>query len=310
MPKRPAAHQPRVRDAEVPTVGMREPCPCGSGKRYKACHGKLVHRAKAATAPRRPFAGLAAEVGLVAMREIVSAGTARLRLRDPYADRAAFIATLLPYGTATMTAPDGEVWIGAQTASPGSEDPSRDLAYALSVGLSKNHDTPAPEFDGRLQDLLDPDLPLGVEIHDSFEFWRTVDPLVESGAVERASEAVIPAVQLPNADAAYWCRLVDREQVRWVLPYEEDVLLDALARLRAADADGLGAGTRLLGTFRAYGLLIPVWDLPPGTSPEAVREPAADFVNALTNVLETHEPLTGAERRARAGLSSRQVTIR
>jgi hypothetical protein len=27
----------------------------------------------------------------------------------------------------------------------------------------------------------------------------------------------------------------------------------------------------------------------------------------LTNVLETHEPLTGAERRARAGLSSRQV---
>jgi hypothetical protein len=310
MPKRPAAHQLKVRDAEVPTVGMREPCPCGSGKRYKACHGKLVHRAKATATPRRPFAGLAAEVGLVAMREIVAAGTARLPLRDPYADRDAFIATLLPYGMALITVQDGPVWIGAQTTSPGSEDPSRDLAYALSLGLSKDQDAPATELEWRLQDVLDPDQPLAVEVHDRFEFWQTVDPLLESGAVERADEAVIPTVPLPGVDAAYWCRLGDQEQVRWVLPYDEDVLLDALARLRAADADGLGAGTRLLGTFRAYGLLIPVWDLPPGTSPEAVSEPAVDFVKALTNVLKTQEPLTGTERRARAGLSSRQVTIR
>jgi Family of unknown function (DUF5926)/SEC-C motif len=308
MPKRSPAHQSRVRDVELPAVGMREPCPCGSGKRYKACHGKLVHRAKAAATARRPFAGLAAEVGLVAMREIVSAGVARLRLRDPYADRTAFIATLLPYGTAMITAPDGAVWIGAQTTSPGTEDPSRDLAYALSVGLSKDHDAPGPDFDGRLQDLLE-DAPLSVEIHDSFEFWRTVDPLIDSSAVERANDAVIPTVPLPGVDAAYWCRLMDREQVRWVMPYDEEVLLDALARLRAADEDGLGAGTRLLGTFRAYGLLIPVWDLPRGTSPEAVREPAINFVNSLTKVVEAQEPLTGAERRARAGLSSRQVTI-
>ena len=27
----------RVTEGEV---GPREPCPCGSGKRYKACHGK------------------------------------------------------------------------------------------------------------------------------------------------------------------------------------------------------------------------------------------------------------------------------
>ncbi len=30
------------RSAEVPRVGRNEPCPCGSGKKYKHCHGKLV----------------------------------------------------------------------------------------------------------------------------------------------------------------------------------------------------------------------------------------------------------------------------
>ena len=28
--------------AEVPKVGRNEPCPCGSGKKYKACHGRLA----------------------------------------------------------------------------------------------------------------------------------------------------------------------------------------------------------------------------------------------------------------------------
>jgi len=27
---------------EVPRVGRNEPCPCGSGKKYKHCHGKLA----------------------------------------------------------------------------------------------------------------------------------------------------------------------------------------------------------------------------------------------------------------------------
>jgi preprotein translocase subunit SecA len=27
---------------EVPRVGRNEPCPCGSGKKYKQCHGKLT----------------------------------------------------------------------------------------------------------------------------------------------------------------------------------------------------------------------------------------------------------------------------
>ena len=31
-----------VRVSEVPKVGRNDPCPCGSGKKYKNCHGKLV----------------------------------------------------------------------------------------------------------------------------------------------------------------------------------------------------------------------------------------------------------------------------
>jgi preprotein translocase subunit SecA len=26
---------------EVPKVGRNDPCPCGSGKKYKQCHGRL-----------------------------------------------------------------------------------------------------------------------------------------------------------------------------------------------------------------------------------------------------------------------------
>lgn len=33
------AHQPSVRDERK--VGRNEPCPCGSGKKYKQCHGKI-----------------------------------------------------------------------------------------------------------------------------------------------------------------------------------------------------------------------------------------------------------------------------
>lgn len=31
------ARQPYVRDA--PKIGRNEPCPCGSGKKFKKCHG-------------------------------------------------------------------------------------------------------------------------------------------------------------------------------------------------------------------------------------------------------------------------------
>jgi preprotein translocase subunit SecA len=33
---------PATRAAQVPKVGRNEPCPCGSGKKYKMCHGRLA----------------------------------------------------------------------------------------------------------------------------------------------------------------------------------------------------------------------------------------------------------------------------
>jgi preprotein translocase subunit SecA len=32
----------QVLQEQVPVVGRNEPCPCGSGKKYKHCHGKLA----------------------------------------------------------------------------------------------------------------------------------------------------------------------------------------------------------------------------------------------------------------------------
>ena len=36
----PAKPQPFVRQGQK--VGRNDPCPCGSGKKYKQCHGKLA----------------------------------------------------------------------------------------------------------------------------------------------------------------------------------------------------------------------------------------------------------------------------
>jgi len=36
----PEAMQPVVKDSEYDKVGRNDPCPCGSGKKFKMCHGK------------------------------------------------------------------------------------------------------------------------------------------------------------------------------------------------------------------------------------------------------------------------------
>ena len=37
-----ASSMTAVQDSSVPKVGRNDPCPCGSGKKYKACHGRLA----------------------------------------------------------------------------------------------------------------------------------------------------------------------------------------------------------------------------------------------------------------------------
>jgi len=164
-----------------------------------------------------------------------------------------------------------------------------------------------------LQDLLDPAAALEIRIHQGFDFWldgeqeRTAE-VAES--MERANEAVVPTTRLESVEAAYWCDIGGRRHLRWVLPHDEEALLAALARLAAADQDGLGEGSRYVGSFRADGLMVPVWDLAADTEAGAVEEPAAAFAVRLGAAMADAKPLDGAQRRALAELRSRQLTLR
>ena len=78
----------------------------------------------------------------------------------------------------------------------------------------------------------------------------------------------------------------------------------------AAEQLLLGEGTRYAGAFRALGLVVPVWDLPADVPAEDWVGPAAEFQTRLEQALADTAELTADERRARAGLISRQITLR
>src|SRR3954453_7291236 len=143
-------------------VAPRAPCPCGSGKRYKACHGSA-----GGAFVVRPFEGLASECDLVGLREFGAAATAPLTI----AERTVRLCTLLPMAAPAMVRDSGDVWLGLQVRH-GFGDPSRDLGAVLEKALAA--DRPgvvglvAPPGPGpRLQDLM-ADEPLAVRVHESF----------------------------------------------------------------------------------------------------------------------------------------------
>jgi len=304
---------------EVPVVGLREPCPCGSGRRYKACHGRSVADA-AAVLVRRPFEGLASETDWICLREIVPSATAPLALTGEYATRAQgreiTLATVLPMAWPAIVRADGQILLGLQTQT-GSGDPSRDLADALIRALDTEPGNPVPpgrSSDGpRLQDVLDVSVPLDVTVHDNFDFWMDATAEVTGevqASLERASASIIPTRKLAAVEAGYWCRVGAKEHLRWAQPYEEEALLTALGRLLARDEADLGPDTKLIGTFRAHGLLVPVWDLVPGAEADSIEEPAAALKVRLDAALAQTADLTDGERRARSSLAHRQVTLR
>lgn len=97
--KRPQtkAGKQQLKDSEIPVVGAREPCPCGSGRRYKACHGRAAAQAVTELV-QRPFEGLAGECDWVALRELVPAATVELTLKGglPEGVPSVTLATVLP----------------------------------------------------------------------------------------------------------------------------------------------------------------------------------------------------------------------
>lgn len=295
-------------------VGPRQPCPCGSGKRYKACHGAA---GGADVFVKRPFEGLPSECDVVALRELVPAATAVLPLKGEYADRVVKLCSLLPGAAPALVRDSGEVWLGLQVQHSYG-DPARDLGAVLVAALAAEPGagmvplTSAPAPDGpRLQDLV-ADGDLTVAVHEGFEFW--VSDMEASSelaqALEAADGAAAPTARLTEVTAAYWTAMGSKEHLRWVMPEPEDVLLDALARLHVAGDHVIVPDARLVGMFRAHGLLAPVWDLPVGTGPEPLEEAATTFKAKLDAALASTADLTTEERSARNGLANRQVTIR
>ncbi len=269
----------------------------------------------------RPFEGLTGETDWVAMREILPAATATVRFASGQAPEGApeevTIATVLPLAWPGLHRADGTVFVGTQSGSS-SGDASRDLATTLLAASVAELGTPvtsvaqATAETPRLQDLLDSSADFEVTVHEGFDFWVGDSELDDEGkaSLERANESVIPTTKMAAVPSAYWCRIGERTHVRLVLPEDEEVATDALARLHAGGESGLGEDTRLLGAFRACGLLIPVWDLDPEKGAEDFEEELGAFTKRYAVAAASDADLTAEERRARSGLLSRQVTLR
>lgn len=287
-----------VTEYNVPAVGAREPCPCGSGRRFKACHGKDA--AKAAVAfVARPFADLPNEGAFVAMREILSAATMPASLKQ--GGEVTFV-TILPDQVAATRTTSGRLLIAMQTPT-GTGDASRDLASAVIAGLEleSGEDLAAAPMGGsqRLQDLLKTVTP--IQLHETFEFWE-----LHADESEHASHGMIPTKEIESD--IYWVAFPDRTVVRWVIADEEDAVLDALARLAAAGTLPINQTSKYLGAFRADGIMIPVWEVQGDA--DSVRDDVRALKERFAQARADNQPLSDAERRARSGVVGRNLTLR
>jgi hypothetical protein len=292
----------------------RRPCPCGSGRRFKACHG-AADAAEMIVA--RPFEGLAAETELIALREFVPSATVPITLLEPVDPVPSItLATVLPAAAAALTRADRSILLGMQVQTH-SGDLSRDLAAALEWALAAEPSSVLSVVgratEGRrLADLI-VDEPFDVTVHDSFGWWLEEEP--EPGSevavsLERANTAIMPTARVAGLPGVYWVDAGEKAHLRWVRPEDEAPLMAALARLAVDEALDLGEGSRYVGSFRAHGRLVPVWDLDRDAHSSEWDGPAREFAVRLDAALAVDEPLTSAQRRARDGILGRQFTLR
>ncbi len=278
-------------------------------------------RPRPAPFERRPFEGLTGETDWVALREILPAATAVVTVRPEHVPDGApaevTVATVLPMAWPGLHRTDGTVLIGTQSGNA-SGDASRDLAGQLLAALAAEPGHPVLTTEQvtadspRLQDVLTDDGAFEVTVHEGFDFWVEGQELEGDAAesLERANSSVVPTARMSALPSAYWVRIGERAHIRLVLPDDEDAATDALSRLHAAGDDALGGDTRLLGAFRACGLLVPVWDLDPELEPADHEAELAAWGERYAVALASDAALTAEERRARSGLLSRQVTLR
>lgn len=269
----------------------------------------------------RPFEGLAGETEWVALREIVPAATGTVRFAAGQAPEGApaeaTMSTVLPMAWPALRRNDGAVLVSTQ-AGPTCGDASRDIAAAWLLAAQASDGFPITQVPTattaipRLQQLLDPADEFVLTIQTSFDYWVGEAEVDESGreSIKRATDSIVPTVRVEGAPSVYWVDFGERTFVRWVLPHAEDAATNGLARLLAAGSAKLTDDSRLLGAFRACGLIVPVWEVPHGSTAASYAAPITALAPRLTEAIETTTSLTPEQRRARNGLLSRQVTLR
>ena len=283
--------------------------------------GSAAARPTPAPFAARPFAGLPGETEWVALREIVPAATATVRFAPGQAPEGApdeaTMATVLPMAWPALHRNDGAVLVSTQ-AGPTCGDASRDIAAAWLLAAEAPVGSPiaqvptATAATPRLQQLIDPSADFEVVVHDSFDYWVGDAELDESGqsSLQRANESIVPTVRIAGQPSVYWVDFGQRSFVRWVLPHDEQAATDGLARLIAAGGATLTDASRLLGAFRACGLLVPVWEVTHGAEPAGFADSVAALAPRLAEAIGDETALSPEQRRARNGLLSRQVTLR
>ena len=225
------------------------------------------------------------------------------------------LSTVLPLAWPAMVRADGKVFLGLQVQSR-SGDVSRDLAHALELALAAR---PAPACSRPVCPVpapgcrtCSPTSRSRSQLHDGFDYWveGAPDPTGEVAAsMERANASVVPTARLSSVESAYWCRMRAKTHLRWVLPHEEDRALDALARLSAAGALGIGRTPATSARSARTACSCPSGTRPHDREADAMEEPTAALRTRLDEALADERPLTVEERRARSGLLSRQLTL-
>ena len=227
------------------------------------------------------------------------------------------MATVLPMAWPGLHRNDDTVLVATQSGAT-CGDASRDIAGAWLLTVAAPAGTPvlnvptATAATPRLHDVLDPTVPFEADLQEGFGFWVGDTELDDEGSesLTRANESIVPPGRLAGAPAGFWVRFGERCLVRWVLPLDVDRATDGLARLTSADANRLNGDARLLGAFRACGLLVPVWEVDPTAEPESFSDDVARLAGPLAEAIADNSALSADERRARSGLLSRQVTLR
>ncbi|QBJ96661.1 hypothetical protein ERC79_12300 [Rhodococcus sp. ABRD24] len=291
----------------------------GAARAEKLEQRRLAREAEVA-APTRPFEGLAAECDLVALREFVPSALAELPVLNTALPVTA--ATVLPGAVAALVRSENGTagrYVGLQvqahTADAGA-DLGAAVAWAQTAEEGNSLTAANPGADSpRLADVLVADALPKITVHQSFDWWipEGVEPAADVAAtVQQANMAIMPSARL-EADgvvAAWWVDAGEKAHLRWVRPEDEDELMLALARVHAAGALHLGEGSRFAGSFRTHGLLVPVFDLDPEKHANEWAAATTELGERLAEALAVDAPLTVAERGARDGLRSRQVTLR